>query len=642
MSGNLILPGQTIPGSGLEEVRQGDWYWQTFADDERILVCITHVGSNYVEVESVYGHETRIHDDEFHERLVPEPNAERVIECETAAARDNVHGLISEMQTLCRKLGVAPAGRIVGPAEEPTGETTALAVVSRAPDVRDYETTLLDAKDKKIPALQEKIKHATTELGHWLSARAIPLGGLQENLKDVLKATDDRLFSVRIYAGLAESATLIQDGEPARADERIRLMQRRLYMDEECIAGYKVGGIDCQNIGDFDRWLLDGNVARLLPFPRCIVSFRVRHNEKDRGPSFSIGAALLKLELADADKTTFLYMRNGGKIWRLNAEFDFGERLFPAKGEFDLTERNWVRVFCGRPDLATMIDQGEYDLRVAAYAEKKRRYDEWRRKNPQKPGKRRKFPPHEIDCSWGGGDPMRDYEPFDQTSVYFDDIAAQIQQDMDSYNRIVILLQGILDRSTVFHPHLPARLWTPGGAEEILELIYDGSNVLTDGEPPNFEAYRQACNRSLKTGSVTYGQQDYWERIEAEKENSKRERSRWGRQSEYRHTTFRPYGNPGPGEIARVGRWMQRTRKAVYTWTRERQRYQRYGSNDRLPASIAVPAAELLNLDAYKPGDFRQFYADPRTRRQYLKWAAALLTAEEYAAGNVKVDTQEG
>jgi hypothetical protein len=45
-----------------------------------------------------------------------------------------------------------------------------------------------------------------------------------------------------------------------------------------------------------------------------------------------------------------------------------------------------------------------------------------------------------------------------------------------------------------------------------------------------------------------------------------------------------------------------------------------------------VPVSELFNVDAYQPGDFKQFFADPRTRGQYLVWAPMLIAAEEYQA----------
>lgn len=52
---------------------------------------------------------------------------------------------------------------------------------------------------------------------------------------------------------------------------------------------------------------------------------------------------------------------------------------------------------------------------------------------------------------------------------------------------------------------------------------------------------------------------------------------------------------------------------------------------------ITVKPEDLFNVSAYKPGDFRQFFLDHRTRADYLKWAPLLLEAEEYHAGNRKL-----
>lgn len=53
-----------------------------------------------------------------------------------------------------------------------------------------------------------------------------------------------------------------------------------------------------------------------------------------------------------------------------------------------------------------------------------------------------------------------------------------------------------------------------------------------------------------------------------------------------------------------------------------------------IPTQFTCTDKYLFNVDAYTPGDFRQFFEDPRTRAQYLKWAPYLLAAEEYHAGN--------
>jgi len=42
-------------------------------------------------------------------------------------------------------------------------------------------------------------------------------------------------------------------------------------------------------------------------------------------------------------------------------------------------------------------------------------------------------------------------------------------------------------------------------------------------------------------------------------------------------------------------------------------------------------------VSAYKPGDYKKFFVDPRTRAQYLKWARMLLAAEDYCSGHIKI-----
>jgi len=51
-------------------------------------------------------------------------------------------------------------------------------------------------------------------------------------------------------------------------------------------------------------------------------------------------------------------------------------------------------------------------------------------------------------------------------------------------------------------------------------------------------------------------------------------------------------------------------------------------------ASFKCKVAQVLNVDAYTPGDYLQFFRDPRTRAKYLKWAPLLLAAEDWHARN--------
>lgn len=235
---------------------------------------------------------------------------------------------------------------------------------------------------------------------------------------------------------------------------------------------------------------------------------------------------------------------------------------------------------------------------------------------------------------------MHEFTPDD---VYYDDIARHIAGEMEKHNRLVLVLQGLLDRSPVLHPHPPWQLWTAEGFGQALELIYDASRGLTAGPPPDFEAYRARLNASLEVGSITVGQEEAWERHEAEKDNARRDRN-WRDKGNYRPERVRPYGDPGPGTLARVVGYKARAKRCSYHWTRQRLSYNQWNGwgkkpSDRIPCTIEVPVSKLLNVSAYTPGDFHLFFDDPRTRADYLQWAPLLLEAEEHCAGNRKMGT---
>jgi hypothetical protein len=188
----------------------------------------------------------------------------------------------------------------------------------------------------------------------------------------------------------------------------------------------------------------------------------------------------------------------------------------------------------------------------------------------------------------------------------------------------------------VFHPHPPWQLWTAEGFESALRLVYDDSRALTPGEAPDFETYRARLNASLRVGSITVGQDVLWELHEGERE-AKRLDNDWRTRTKYRPKTFRPYGNPGPGVLAPLAGFSKRSGTCTWKWTRRRLRGTWRGDGERIPCSFSAPAAEVLNVDAYQPGDFHQFFDDPRTRADYLRWAPLLLVAEDFKAGKRRV-----
>jgi hypothetical protein len=626
-----------------ESVEVGQWYWVNPTDKEnRWFGCVVRIGTNYVKVEGPRGGSCRIHFDEFYDTCKYEPNPDAIINGKIAGLQRDVSALLDRVKEVTAQLAIGPSP-LLG-----ASETQALAVRGQdQPDMKAYGTALAKAKKETLPNLFEQIKNANESMAAWMTAKVVPLKAQAEGLDAIIGKINARIFSVELYAGLTEKVECIKEGEPAGLTERIRLFQRRSYMDEECLARYESGGMEFNDLRDFDKWLVHpDNLSRLLPFPRCVVAFRVRRNAKFRELVNFVDLQWIMDEEA-ADKFTYLYIRNGEQVFRMHTAIEFDAKLFPDLDRGQLTGKLWAREFAGT--IKDLITDNEHTGILEARARSKK---EWEEKNaayqaalksPEAKARAKakgldKPDASCVDVPWVHDwwhENYESYSPYDKGNVYFDDITSKIERKIQEHNRIALILQGLLDRSPVMHPHPPWQIWTAEGFEQALELIYDDSRVLVAGDKPDFEAYRSRLNASLKVGSVTIGQDAVWVGVETEKESDRRDSDYRHRNEHYRPKCFRPDGNPGPGTLAKLAEYSKSSGKCSYSWNRQRQTQDRWGEPIR--TGFSCNRKHVLNVDAYRPGDFRQFFDDPRTRTEYLQWAPLLLEAEEYHAGNRKV-----
>lgn len=92
----------------------------------------------------------------------------------------------------------------------------------------------------------------------------------------------------------------------------------------------------------------------------------------------------------------------------------------------------------------------------------------------------------------------------------------------------------------------------------------------------------------------------------------------------------------GCGIISKVDR-INRKGEAVIKWLRPRVAYDAYTKIDTTKLfvdEIAVPLDQLYNIEFYKKGDYKTFFEDKRTRKNYMKWAPFMLAAEEFLRGD--------
>jgi len=630
-----------------EVVRTGEWYWVTERGG-RWLGCVTHLGTNYVELRGPYvgkdycsRHEERVHLDAFSARCEREPDARAVIEAELARRRGTVARLLGEVKELTARLGVSHAERLTDGAVE----TQAIATRQEG-RLKDYRKALAKAEKTDLPALFKRIEHEHEALAAWMTADLLPLQAQADLLDPLVAAIKGRILNVELYAGLCETVELVADGAPAPLAEPVRVMQRRHYMDEECLANYEAGGMRIAGLPGFDRWLSrPENRDRLLPFPRCVLAFRVRRHRKEDEGDWRGRWIRIDGIAGDPDAWTFLYLRNGERLWRLNTGIEFGERLFPDVSQARMLDGSvlYAKCFAGvrRGDDAELITDGHYETLKAEYLTlRDARSDDLftkdarqRRKNAERMLASRRTEVAKAEKTF---EPISlgfySWVRFDRRSTLYDDVAAVVAAHVERHNRLVMVLQGLLDRSEVFHPHPPYRLWEAADFGRALVLVHDESRALTSGAAPDFEAYRARLNATLATGSTCVGQDDYWQEREAMRENE-RQRNDWRVRHESHYTRFTPYGDRGPGDLAQPIRVTRSA--AVFEWSKERSQRarRRWGTPDGdIRRTLTVPFARLLNVSAYVPGDFRRFFADPRTRADYLKWAPLLLAAEDWHA----------
>ena len=653
----------------------GRWFWYTRRENvrhpktgktkevmKRTLVCVTSLGSNYAGVTGIKGqngeYESSYRDDEaegsswrilyteWASCTTRELGAEEIFKAQIDKRQRSVAALLGKVKALTARLFVAPDGieAVKNPVE--TGVGTALVTMQNAADPKLYKKALVTAKTTTLPDLFKQIENEHKQMARWMRAPLIALKAEAGKMSPIIQSIERRIFHVELYAGLIEDIVEVKDGEPAPSHEKVRLMQRRHYMDEECLLEYEAGGMDFRKIEAFDEWLArPANLTRLLPHPRCVVAFRVRRHAKDYDSDFDDWRELVQFHIGgeaaarkEANEWTYLYMRNGERVYRLSTGIEFKEELFPDLDQSVLSAVTKQEPIYATYDGDDIITESDYLQRCAkdALLDEQKVVAEaaWEAANKTCADCAKKNCSEHSwfhDYDYRHKDTKANFERVSTAWEYFDDVMKALKAQADELNRVVLVLQGIFDRSPVFNPHPPLRLWAEDFHKGV-ELVYDNARALAPGEKPDIDAFLAKNRAAIKVGDVTIGQMGAW--YEARRELSDREKY-----------SDRHSNDKGPGTLARVLKITGKGDDCVahFGWTREpsystQQRYRELGgSAPDVVCRMTVPIVQLFSVNAYKPGAYKQFFADPRTRGDYMRWAWALLKSEDFAAGKCEV-----
>jgi hypothetical protein len=554
------------------------------------LMCVEHVASNHIqfnriERESEYTEQISFQD--FMMNCRPAPEWRVALENRMEEVRQEMEAQTRRLYEDAQKANALPPSNTQF---TPT-ESAPFALAIRTLDPAKEKGRLTRLK-KKIPEVVKSIELLAKEQAGL--AKGLMLSELNNlyAMQKKLRVVEDKIFTLEVYAGLQEKVKQIADGEAAGPDTKITVRQSLLFMDEETLIDFDKGGMDFRNLRDFDEWVAKPeSMARVLPEPRGLVAFRVRRDEKDYGIPETIWDAWAHMEMNKLNFATYLLIRNGQKVYRIASAVDFQPRLIPLKGEFDdaFSETHTVK------------------------------YGGWTG------GKDNRYIPDEKETTRIAPD------NFD-----YDTHAEKLRNHLKQYNRVVVLLQGLLDRSEVFHPHPPINLADQNDMLEWLNLIRDEEGALGAGTlSKTWEEYRDASNAGLEKGDFIYS--DYYDHRRRPFQTKDRPRIiqvkkiRCGNKGDVvqPHYTRSGYGgHDGRREKECVG-----IAGVEIEWDGGvRTIYPRWGSSHEksYTGRMWIPLEYVFNLMAYQPGDYKQFLCDRTQKGKYLQWAGALLSAEQW------------
>lgn len=351
-------------------------------------------------------------------------------------------------------------------ADAETGfKALSLKMLNFSPHVEDNELagagSLVPQKDVRTPAAVKKVvaevrntigrtkqqlDRKRTQLAALVEARSTALQLRVDEMNRMLARANEAIWTINLYLGKDEEIRRLAKGEPAPKDEPITLRQRVLYMDEECADLADGQGIDITQISTFDEWLLrDDNLTTLLPESKGIVCLHTRARSKEYEDPWTSA----QMNQANLSYTYFL-IRNGDNVYRIYADIVLSNVLFPSAREyeqlFQKTEFDWDT----HTSQTKVIRPGDDDyMKAMDRCEAKQRH----------------------------------------------------------YLRVLLILQGLIDRTDVFKP-LPVErinICDRVDYDRFLRFVFDtGESVLDDGKP-SFSDWLGQVNSNIAIGHRVVG-----------------------------------------------------------------------------------------------------------------------------------------
>ena len=355
------------------------------------------------------------------------------------------------------------------------GDRTALSPIGQLA----AGVTLAHRQRLQLAVQDARVRQARSQLEIEESAGAIRLK---------MRALNQQLAVLNTYVHGMTGVEIVRHGERAPAAEPYRILQSRLYLDQEIGLLVNLVDMDFTALDKLDEWLeATGHWRKLLPFPKTVLVTRVRKEKKDYGNFLSdiIGNHF--------NMANVVWIRDGDLVLRFNTEIQFDDAIFRSSDEEDrvtqrLAEAIYERRFKGREPggKRTRVGVGEGGI------------------NEETPYERRV-----RDTGF------RSLEAWMASDCYTAKIQAELREAARQYVTgknlqrmpFLVLLQGMIDGSTILNIPAGTNLLDAGAVARYFHLVFDRERALPDSSSRKAFDARVAA-RSQKKGAWVIARAD--------------------------------------------------------------------------------------------------------------------------------------
>ncbi len=162
----------------------------------------------------------------------------------------------AEVVTIASKANAGDSSRLMALLGQARMDDESLALVASRP--ADQVLALTEASERlqdKLEAIDNIMKMQVSHMRQQMEAKVAAFEKELKKVNDYVQNLHRIITVMNLYTGTNVDIVVVSDGTPAEAGLPITIRQRILFMDEEYLADAENGGIDCNDLDRFCKWL---------------------------------------------------------------------------------------------------------------------------------------------------------------------------------------------------------------------------------------------------------------------------------------------------------------------------------------------------------------------------------------------------